>query len=365
MCVAVYGGLVYSSSSTLLCKFPNITNNIGTDLKNGRIDPMKALKQIAAHFSPRYIHSYTSRRHCPYVVDATAPSSRGGFGTVRKVRHTLLEHPFAEKSIQNVFHKAERDDIMREIGVLEVCHHRNIVQLIDAFEIEEEPDTIYIVLYPWAPFTLQQFLHSQDNTRQNKCPWFSIDNHESDLIIFRLMNEMAQAVTYLHHLSIKHKDIKPENMLLQHAETNQVTPLLTDVGRSKIFAQGTSTDFSKQGSYEFLSPEQIQALESTLKVDIWQLGCCFAMLLAVASGGTPAVRKLWNSFQDTKSRASCNIALEYESFMKCFSKICLPRCNESQWKQAYALVTRMLNLTAEDRIGAEAVCETLQTLMST
>lgn len=325
---------------------------------------MNALEQIRAYFSPRYIHSYTSRRHCPYVVDATAPASRGGFGTVRKVRHTLLNPSFAEKSIQNIFSKAERDDIMREIGVLEVCHHRNIVQFIDAFEIEEEPDAIYIILYPWAPFTLQQFLHGQDNTRRNKCPWFNIDNHESDLIIFRVMNEMAQAVTYLHHLSIKHKDIKPENILLQHAETDQVTPLLTDVGRSKIFSHGSSTDFSKQGSYQFLSLEQIQELESTLKVDIWQLGCCFAMLLAVASGGTPAVRKLWSSFQDTKSRASCNIALEYESFMKCFGEICLPRCHKSQWKQAYVLVTRMLNLTAKDRIGAEDVCEALQTLMS-
>lgn len=264
--------------------------------------------------SPRYIHPYTTTAEVPYEVDPSGAPSTGSFGTVQKVTHRQLGGPFAQKTFRDVFSASTRRQILREVGVLEVCRHPNIVEFVEAFEVGDQPGTIHIVMWPWAPLTLLQFLRSHE-TRRLRCPWARVDCPESRACIYRIMYELADAVGYLHGLSIKHKDIKPDNILLHHGATTQVVPLLADVGVSKVYKPEFETDYLRS-SYQYLAPEQLESRESSLKADVWQLGCCFAMIAVVASGGKPGLDRLWTTFEKSESTCLTNICTERGPFMR-------------------------------------------------
>ncbi|EXJ68440.1 CAMK protein kinase [Cladophialophora psammophila CBS 110553] len=311
------------------------------------------LERDLSRFSPRYVHTYNTTRDVPYIVDSSAPPTSGSCGIVRKVVHRQTQESFAQKTFQNIFSAADRKNVLKELGVLELCFHRNIIQLIGAYDVNEEPYSIHIVMTPWAPYTLLEFLCGEDADRKAKCPWFEQHSVTSDTCIYRMMYEVADAVRYLHRLSIKHKDIKPDNILLhREQQTGRCIPIITDVGISKVFRRGADTDYDK-GSYQYLSPEQLKHKESSLKADIWQLGCCFAMLLTVARGGTSAMDKLWTAFQKTVDRRACNIAIEYNHFMETFRGICIP--GDASQEHAHSVTCRMLEMDPLVRIDIEAV----------
>lgn len=304
-------------------------------------------------FSPRYVHPYATTADVPYQVDLSSTPSAGSFGTVQKVVHRQFRSSFAQKTFQEVFEDKDRKKILREIGILELCHHRNIVEFVEAYEVSDQPITIHLVMSPWAPFTLLQFLRSPE-IRRTKYPWAKANCAESRACIYRMMRDLADAVGHLHGLSIKHKDIKPDNILLHHEGTSEITPLLTDVGVSKVYNPDFGTDYFKS-SYQYLAPEQEQARESSLKADIWQLGCCFAMMSAVACGGTSGMDRLWNSFENSDPNCSCQIAMEHTSFMRVFSDVCMPDNASLDQEEVHSIVSRMLDTDSSKRIDIDTV----------
>ncbi|PTB69327.1 kinase-like protein [Trichoderma citrinoviride] len=297
--------------------------------------------------SPRHVHSYESIAETPYyVLDPAGEAYSGSYGTVQKVVHKHTGEHLAMKTFHSVFSNKQRKKILREIGILEVCDHQNIVRFIQAFSTEDDDQAIRLVMSPWAPYTLLRFLHSSDVKRKNRCPWFQPDSAPSSCHIYRIMYELADAVGWLHGHGIKHKDIKPENILLHQEASEFPTALVTDVGVSKIYKPGGSTNFIKS-TYVYLAPEQHAMKESSLRSDVWQLGCCFAEVLAVAKSGFSGYVKLYESYNREEEDCACSIALEYPSFSAAFGALCM-RGSAAQ-KKAYAVTVGMLELEPQDR----------------
>lgn len=165
-------------------------------------------KNMNSQLIPRYVHLYDAPHDPPYLVDSSAFPFSGSYGIVRKVMQIKTRELFAQKTFQHVYSSADRQKILRELGVLELCIHRNIVQLLEAYKVREEPNLIHIIMAPWAPYTLLQFLRSPDTSRKARCPWFAPNLLESDTCVYRVMYEIADAVASLHGLSIKHKDLR-------------------------------------------------------------------------------------------------------------------------------------------------------------
>lgn len=308
--------------------------------------------QSSAQHHPRYVHTYSSLSEVPYVVDPTGLAFSGSYGTVQKVNHEQRVQPLAMKSFHNVFKGNATRKVLREIGVLEACHHKNIVRLVEAFKVDEEEHCIRLVIKPWAPYTLTNFLHATDLGRKKRCPWFEPSSVRSDACIGRIMYELVDAVRYLHGRSIKHKDLKPDNILLHQEATDRVTPFITDVGISKVYIHGASTN-PQDSTWAYLSPEQHAGTGCTLKSDIWQLGCCLAELVGMSVGGTATYQLLHASFNRDEEDCSCSIALEKTQFSETLAGLCL-RGNTMQ-KKAFGIISGMLENDAATRLDVESV----------
>jgi serine/threonine protein kinase len=287
-------------------------------------------------------------------LDKTVLACPGSYGVVSKVNHTRTGEALAIKSIKKVSGKESTHQILREIGILEVCDHRNIVRLVEAFRTEDNARAVHLVLAPWAPFTLHDFLDVTERERATRCAWFQQGSVESDRVIYRIMYELTDAVNYLHANEIKHKDIKPENILLyREGDASQITPLITDFGVSKVFAKHALTNYTKS-TRMYLAPEQLLKHSSTLSADVWQLGCCFAHLLARVGGGRLGHEELLNSYmRSSDENCSYQIATEHPHFMAALGKICKP--GNSALKRVYGVVSEMLNLDPVERLDIELV----------
>ncbi|KAH7136992.1 kinase-like domain-containing protein [Dactylonectria estremocensis] len=301
---------------------------------------------------PQHVRLYKSMKHMPYEVDDTFEIGRGASGTVQRVVHKQTGRPLAMKTFEEILSKS----ILQEIVILKYCHHPNIVRFVEAVNLEGSPK-MSIIMQPWAPYTLWKLLTNTDAEREKVCPWFHPASPESTQVILRIMHGIVLAVVHLHDRSIKHKDLKPENILLFEPRTADITPLITDVGISKLSIHGALTNFTKS-TYQFLAPEQVRHEESTLKADVWQLGCCFALLLAVAHGGASAFWQLWGVIDSSTS--SCQVAEEHPRFIDIFKRVY--RRGDAQGL-VFELVQGMLDVDPSERLTISQVESMIQALI--
>jgi glycogen synthase kinase 3 beta len=90
------------------------------------------------------------------------------------------------------------------------------------------------------------------------------------------MYQICRSIAYIHSLGICHRDIKPQNLLL-NARTHDVK--LCDFGSAKILVKG-EPNVSYICSRYYRAPELVfEATEYTCCIDIWSLGCVMAELL--------------------------------------------------------------------------------------
>ncbi|KAI1177927.1 kinase-like domain-containing protein [Nemania sp. FL0916] len=312
------------------------------------------------HLTPTYFATYEKFPTNIYKPCGKDDVGKGSFGTVTQVESMSTNSLFALKTFNSGKHFDMRSDVhLNELYILQMCHHPNLLRVVDAFTVGKKE--LHFVTKPWAPYTLSEFLFSSDKDREGKCNWFIPKAEGSTAIIFRLMLGAASGLEFLHKHFIKHKDIKPDNILLYHkSDVNKIRPILADVGKSKTWRPGASTMFD-DSTYEFLAPEQVHLKKSTLQADIWQLGCCFALLLALACNGRDATHSLWNCTQETATRKSCCISRERERFLAELQEICKDAKHVSK---ALPIVMRMLEEEPQRRPDIHEIVVQLRELCS-
>ena len=301
---------------------------------------------------PLNVRLYNESSHVPYKEVVGVPAGRGSFGVVYKAQNTTNNGTVAIKQLTGIYSSKNQAVVRKELSMLQRCAHPNIVKLLDAYQIANKPNTFYLVMEPWAPYTLAEFLHQSDHQRLQDSPWFAPCIHKTERRIIRIFRGLADGLGYLHDKSIKHKDLKPENILLYDAGHRGIQPVIADLGISKIFKHGNPTDYNKS-TYAYLAPEQVNETGSTLRSDVWQLGCCFALMLAVFRQGSAGCQRLWNSFENSDGDCSCNIALEATRFMETLKVLC-GHGSVSQLR-LHRLIVAMLAIEPELRLEIDSV----------
>lgn len=161
------------------------------------------------------------------------------------------------------------------------------------------------------------------------------------------MREITDGVQFLHSMKLKHKDIKLENILFWNESSIELVLIVTDFGISKVYGLGAPTNYT-DSTYSWLAPEQIARSESSLKSDIWLLGCCFGLLFAKSIGGSRAVDALWLSFVDPPGAGI--IADEFGRFSKVLDGIASQ--GTERHHLLYKVILSMLELDPSTRCDA-------------
>ena len=91
--------------------------------------------------------------------------------------------------------------------------------------------------------------------------------------------QILDAMMYLHKMRIMHRDLKPQNILLEKGGIK-----LCDFGFAKEMSASTNFLRSIKGTPLYIAPEILLSKPYTHKVDVWSFGI---ILYELATGRTP------------------------------------------------------------------------------
>ena len=190
---------------------------------------------------------------------------QGQFGQVKLAVHKKTGQNAAikimgKKDIKSI----EMYQIKKEIEVMKMSKHPNVVKLIDIFE---SADNFYLVL---------EYMGGGDLFDYLKARKFRLTEDRAREIILQLI----QAVQFLHSFGVVHRDIKLENVMMSDVTDNAV-PKLADFGLAKIVGPSEKAD-EPFGTLGYAAPEVLKKEPYGPACDLWSLGCISHALLCGA-----------------------------------------------------------------------------------
>lgn len=204
----------------------------------------------------------------------------GGFGVVYRAYDTILQREVALKLPRGL---AVADDdtrarFLREARAAAGLRHPHIVPVYDAGEIDEQ---CYLTAAYCPGETLSAWRKRQERGR--------VPPHAAAAIV----RQLAGAVAHAHESGILHRDVKPDNVLLDLARPSEELPftlMLTDFGLAKLIAGGATQTAGglALGTARYMAPEQARPDHAEIgpAVDIYSLG---VILYELLTGRAPIV----------------------------------------------------------------------------
>jgi serine/threonine protein kinase len=174
---------------------------------------------------------------------------RGGMGMVLRARDLQLEREVALKVMTRTTPTAV-ERFRREGLIAQGLSHPNIVRVLNTGTNREHPYIAY-ELVPGAHTLLEVFDHADLRRR------------------VELVRDAALALGYAHLQGVVHRDVKPENVLVDLTGRVRVTDfgLASARGLTRITREGKVL-----GTPVAMSPEQVRGKPSTPATDVWALG---------------------------------------------------------------------------------------------
>jgi|GEM_PF-3151871 len=189
--------------------------------------------------------------------DQNALLGTGGFGSVYKAFDSIQKRYVAVK-VAEVKH--EKFNLLHEKQIVdELDSHENVARYGNCFRFQFMP-----VRYDFAILTFYEEGNLADVLSK-----YALTLGQKQEILTGIIS----GVGHLHEHHIIHRDMKPQNVLMERKQ-NRWIPKLTDFGLSKL-ADTTSSavDNSSIGvSIAYAAPEQITNKEIRPNVDLWAVG---------------------------------------------------------------------------------------------
>lgn len=193
---------------------------------------------------------------------------KGGMATVYKARDNLLNRYVAVKVLKDEYSKDEvfvkrfRTEAQSAASLI----HPNIVSV---FDVGEDKGISYIVMELLESKTLKDYI-------EEKGPL-------SSELTLKIAAQIASALEAAHKAHIVHRDIKPQNIILNQ----NLVAKVTDFGIAKVTntTSATITSFGKtMGSVHYFSPEHAKGGYTDAKSDLYSLG---VVMYEMATGKIP------------------------------------------------------------------------------
>uniref|UniRef100_A0A1B0CCX9 non-specific serine/threonine protein kinase n=1 Tax=Lutzomyia longipalpis TaxID=7200 RepID=A0A1B0CCX9_LUTLO len=186
------------------------------------------------------------------------PIGEGSFGRVYKAVEKDTQNVVALKRILKTGRSSsEIKNLRREYEIQMKLRHPNIIRMLDSFETAKE----IVVITEFAQCDLHTLLREgsigEPRTR-------------------RLTYDLVSALYYLHSHRILHRDLKPQNILIDREEHAK----LCDFGLARNMTIGTHVLTSIKGTPLYMAPEIMLEKPYDHLADLWSLGCIIYECLA-------------------------------------------------------------------------------------
>ena len=239
---------------------------------------------------------------------------QGGMGCVYRARHEGLDKDVAVKvlNVSSVTNPTFVDRFLREARAAAQLDHPSVVRILNA---GEDGGRHFIVME----------MVGGENLRQHLAHERRLERPEA----LRIITEVAYALAAAHDLGLVHRDIKPDNIMIDEHGGVKVA----DFGLARQVAE--STELTGEGvacgTPPYMSPEQIGGLAVDGRSDLYSLGIVLYECLA---GKRPFAA------HDLMGWLACHTQLEPEPLRRHLHD--LP-------DEVEALVNRLLAKRPEDR----------------
>lgn len=198
-----------------------------------------------------------------YTYSATQIIGSGSFGVVYQA---VIPETGENVAIKKVFQDKRYKN--RELQILKELNHPNVIKLRNYFYTQgDKPDDVYLnCVMDFVPETLSRLIRNYYKQKT-----------QIPLLLLKLYSyQMMKSLAYIHALGICHRDIKPQNVLVD--PISHVLKLC-DFGSAKKLVKG-EPNISYICSRYYRAPELIfEATDYTPAIDVWSTGCVIAEIV--------------------------------------------------------------------------------------
>ncbi|KAK5115405.1 hypothetical protein LTR85_009865 [Meristemomyces frigidus] len=176
----------------------------------------------------------------------------------------LIESTNGNTSFSAAGHKPIPFGLEREIAIMKLLEHPNIVRLYDVWENRNE---LYLIMEYVDGGELFHYVDERKGLPEDEA-----------VFIFR---QIVSALLYCHRMLICHRDLKPENILLNQRD---LTVKLIDFGMAALQPEGRQLS-TPCGSPHYAAPEVVSSKPyDGTQADVWS---CGVILYVMLTGTTP------------------------------------------------------------------------------
>ncbi|KAK7105126.1 hypothetical protein V1264_019728 [Littorina saxatilis] len=190
----------------------------------------------------------------------------GSYAKVKSAYSEKLQKRVAMKIINR--RKAPKDFrekfLPRELKVLKVVNHPNIIKLFEILEFEHK---IYIVMEHAGHGDLLEYIKLRGVIPEDRAKF--------------MFTQLCHACVYLHQNMIAHRDLKCENLLLDYQNNIKVS----DFGFARTYEDPSPNTLSKTfcGSAAYAAPEILQGISYFPPLhDIWAMGVILYIMVCAS-----------------------------------------------------------------------------------
>jgi len=275
----------------------------------------------------------------------------GGFGSVYKVRHLMMNKILALKTLHPVI-KSDTTilRLKRESVAVSKLDHPNIVHATDFGLID---GTI--------PFIVMEYVEGQTLSESLKGrPPLPVEE------ALNLFIPLCEALAYAHDQGVIHRDIKPGNIMLSidEKDSSRVVPKIVDFGIAKLTfgedAVGLTLTRTGEifGTPLYMSPEQCAGTSVDHRADIYSLGCVLFEALTGAppvSGNSPLETMMRHASGEILSLKEASLGKEFPPDLELILAKMLAKDVRQRYQSCYEVANDLRLILRGDAAGVRTI----------